>query len=146
MADTRGEPRLFGALFRIPFQILDAKIEQGLAERGFTELRPAHFDVFRYLDPGGSRSTDLAEQARITKQSMGYLIDYLEEHGYVTRVPDPADRRAKLVQLTERGEAAEQTARQIIRRTEREWAEMLGGDKLAQVRATLERLITLLEE
>ena len=146
MSTERKRPRLFGALFRIPFQILNTRIEDGLIERGYHDLRPAYFEVFRYIQPEGSRSTELAEQAQMTKQSMGYLIDHLEQLGYVERLPDPKDRRAKIVQLTERGHKVEQTARMIIHEVEKEWSDLLGNRRMSDLREILDELINLLEK
>lgn len=145
MVQKEHSPRLLGALFRIPFQVLNTRIEHGLIARGYTDMRPAFFEVFRYLKPDGSRSTDLAEQAQMTKQSMGYLIDHLETLGYVERIADPDDRRAKLVRPTDRGRAVEQDARQIIHEVEQEWADLLGGEQMTLLRHTLETLIGKLE-
>lgn len=142
---NQDEPRLLGALFRIPFQALDARIEAGLQAAGYEDLRPAYFEVFRYMSPEGRRSTELAELAQITKQSMGYLIDYLETAGYVARLPDPDDRRAKIVQLTEKGREVRQTAVQIIHQVESEWAELIGSEQMANLRQMLEGLVTALE-
>jgi DNA-binding MarR family transcriptional regulator len=74
-----------------------------LAERGHGVLRPSHGAVFQYLDDTGMTVSVLAERAQMTKQAMAELVQHLETHGYVVRVPDPSDRRAKLVQPTERG-------------------------------------------
>ena len=56
-------------------------------------------------EPGARRSAigELAERAKLTNQSVGYLVDYLEEHGDAERRPDPANRPATLVCFTERG-------------------------------------------
>ena len=145
MVRNQEEPRLFSVLFRTPFQILDTRIDEGLIAAGYTDLRPAYFEVFRYIRSEGSRSTELAEQAQITKQSMGYLIDHLEDQGYVERIPDPQDRRAKIVQLTKRGQEVEKTAQQIILQVEAEWTELLGAEKMAQLRQKLEMLLDILE-
>jgi len=78
-----------------------------LQERGFDDLRPGHAAVFLSIDRrSGSRITDLAGEARLTKQALMALVDDLESSGYVRRVPDPADARAKLVRLTARGRRA----------------------------------------
>ena len=74
-----------------------------LAEGGHTEVRLPHGNVFQYLDDEGTRVGVLAERAHMTKQAMAQLVAHLEEHGYVERIPDPADRRAKLVRTTARG-------------------------------------------
>ena len=79
------------------------RIAEGLAEAGFDDVRPAHTTVFQHIKAEGSRLSELAERAQITKQSMGYLVDYLEEHRYVERRADPSDRRASLIFLTEWG-------------------------------------------
>lgn len=67
--------------------------------------------MFARIGPDGSRVTQLAEQAQITKQTAGFLVDQLERGGYVCRVPDPADARARLVRLAPRGQAAVAVAR-----------------------------------
>ena len=145
MTVNQNKPQLLGALFRIPFQTLDIRIEEGLIAAGYADLRPAYFEVFRYIKPKGSRSTELAEQARITKQSMGYLVDHLESQGYVERISDSQDRRAKIVRLTERGQQVEQTARQIILQVEAEWTTLLGEEAMRQLRQKLESLIDVLQ-
>jgi MarR family transcriptional regulator, temperature-dependent positive regulator of motility len=70
-------PRLLGESFRV----LDRHLHDGMVEAGFGDVRPAHYAVFRYLKPEGSRVTELAEEARMTKQSMGELVIYLEQRG-----------------------------------------------------------------
>jgi DNA-binding MarR family transcriptional regulator len=76
---------------------------------------------------------------------MGYLIDYLEEAGFVCRIPDPADRRAKLVKLTVHGEKVRQIAIKIITETEEDWSHLLGTGKMKQLRKILEELVEILE-
>src|SRR6266700_5494044 len=111
---SRHERPNIGILLRDPVQEVIRRVSVGLADAGFDDLRPAHTAVFQHIEAGGSRLTDLAERAQITKQSMGYLIDHLEERGYLERRPDPTDRRAALVCLTERGWAQVRTALAII--------------------------------
>lgn len=105
-----------------------------------SELRPAHYAVFRYLAPGGSRVTALAEAAGMTQQSMGELVTYLEKRGYVERAPDPADGRARLVVTTEAGQAAVALAGQHIQRIEAAIAAELGAESLSALRDALARL------
>ncbi|MGW0182200.1 MarR family winged helix-turn-helix transcriptional regulator [Nocardia sp. NPDC003345] len=69
------------------------------------DLRPAHYAVFRYLDPEGSRVGDLADAAGMTQQSMGELVGRLESAGLVRREVDPGDRRARRVVCTREGVA-----------------------------------------
>ncbi|MFI9403986.1 MarR family winged helix-turn-helix transcriptional regulator [Nocardia sp. NPDC052316] len=101
------------------------------------QLRPAHYAVFRHLDPAGSRITALAESAGMTQQSMGELVTHLERCGLVERQVDPADRRARLVVLTAAGKNALGVAAQRIRGIERLIAESLGADGLVDLRRAL---------
>lgn len=83
--------------------------EAGMAEiqaGGHPGLRASHFQLAPHVELGGSRITDIAARAGITKQAVGQVVDELEALGYVQRVPDPRDARARLVVYTERGRAA----------------------------------------
>jgi DNA-binding MarR family transcriptional regulator len=73
---------------------------------GADDLREAHLQVFGTIDWGGTRLTDLAARAQMTRPSMNELVDQLEAAGYLERVPDPSDGRAKLVRLTRPGRRA----------------------------------------
>jgi DNA-binding MarR family transcriptional regulator len=96
--------------------------------------------VFARIDPDGTRLTDLAERALITKQTAGFLVDQLERAGYVRRVPDPRDARARLVQIAERGRTAVEVARQTEAKVEAEWTAHLGEEATTQLRHALARL------
>jgi DNA-binding MarR family transcriptional regulator len=133
-------PPNLGILLRAPFQEVVRRVSAELAEAGFDDLRPAHTAVFQHIAPDGSRLTDLAERAQITKQSMGYLVDYLEQRGYLERRPDPSDRRAALVCLTDRGWAQIHAAMAIIRTVEQEWTHALGTQRMRQLRELLTEL------
>jgi DNA-binding MarR family transcriptional regulator len=136
---------MLGALLRIPGQAIVDRIARALSASGHTELRPAHFAVFQHLPAEGERLTDLAEQAQITKQSMGALVIYLEEMGYVERMPDPGDRRAQIIRRTARGWEVERIARAALQGLENEWADRLGQERLQQARAFLEDLASVIE-
>lgn len=88
-------------------------------------------------EPGGIRVTELARRARITKQSMGEMVDAMEAAGYVERVPDPSDARARLVCLSAKGRAAGRLARRLVREVEHEWEDAVGAARLASLRETL---------
>jgi DNA-binding MarR family transcriptional regulator len=147
---SNGEPALpgstgherpnLGILLRAPFQEVVRRVSVGLAAAGFDDLRPAHTAVFQHIEAGGSRLTDLAERAQITKQSMGYLVDDLEQRGYVERRPDPSDRRAALISLTDRGWDQVRAALTIIAAIEEEWAGGLGEPRMQQLRELLSEL------
>ncbi|HET6533923.1 MAG TPA: MarR family transcriptional regulator [Actinoplanes sp.] len=134
------EPLNLGLLLYIPYRAMEARVFAGLAEAGYSDFTPAQARVFQRIGPGGSRLTDLAEQAQITKQSAGFLVDQLERAGYVERGPDPTDARARLVRIAPRGAAAVPVAAAIVADVEREWAAHLGGHRAAQLRQILTRL------
>ena len=116
------------------------RVSAGLSEAGFEDIRPAHTAVFQHIEADGSRLTDLAERAQITKQSMGYLVDYLEQRGYLERRPDPTDRRVALICLTDRGWDQIRAALSIINAIERDWARRLGKRRMEQLRDVLTEL------
>jgi DNA-binding MarR family transcriptional regulator len=112
-----------------------------VVEAGFPQ-RPAHSGVFAHIDvEGGTRLTELARRANITPQAMGELVDDLERMGYVTRRPDPEDRRAKLIALTPRGVACVQAAFETIVGIEGRLEQLLGERQLEALRKALNRII-----
>ena len=108
-----------------------------LTELGFAELRPAHGCVFGNIEDGGSRLTELAERSGLTKQSVGEAVADLEQLGFVERVSDPADGRAKIIQLTEHGREALTASQEIFADIERRFAGAIGRDRYAEFRQTL---------
>lgn len=137
MADT---PLNLGLLLFIPYRAMESRVFAALAEAGFGDVTPAQARVFQRIAPGGSRLTDLAEQAQITKQSAGFLVDQLERAGYVERVPDPTDARARLVRISERGARTVPLAAEVVAEVEAEWEAHLGKQRMRQLRETLTRL------
>jgi DNA-binding MarR family transcriptional regulator len=109
-------------------------------ERGYTDIRPGHGCVFGNIDPDGSRLTDLADRAGMTKQSVGEVTSDLEQRGYLERVPDPADGRAKIIRLTDRGHEAHAIGRGLIEDIERDWADRFGTERVAALRVALEAI------
>ena len=126
-----------GVLLFLPYRAMETRVFEGLATAGFADLTPAQARVFQRIAPGGSRLTDLAAQAAITKQSAGFLVDQLERGGYVERVPDPADGRARLVRIAARGMRSVEASRGIVAQVEAEWTAHLGEDRMAQLRHIL---------
>lgn len=129
-----------GLLLFLPYRALELRVFEGLAAAGFADLTPAQARVFQRIAPGGSRVTDLAAQAGITKQSAGFLVDQLERGGYVERVPDPGDGRARLVRVAERGTRSVDASRGILAQVEAEWTAHLGERRMAQLRYILTEL------
>jgi DNA-binding MarR family transcriptional regulator len=129
-------------LLREAYVALNQKALVRLAERGHGVIRPAHAAVFEYIDDKGTQVARLAERAQVTKQAMAELVAHLERHGYVTRAPDPADRRAKLVTPTPQGQAVFDLMRELVPEIEREIGELLGPRRAASLRRDLERLVS----
>jgi DNA-binding MarR family transcriptional regulator len=127
-------------LLREPFLAFIAELFRRLQDAGYGDLRISHLVVFQHIDPAGSRITELAAKAQMTKPSMAYLVEYLETTGYVERLPDPRDGRARLVHLTERGWRQIEDALDIIADMEAE----LGAEMRPGQLATLRRLLTSL--
>ena len=137
---SQRSPAPLGFLLREPVRIGNALIAERLAERGHPDIRPPHNNVFQFLDADGTRVSVLAERAAITKQSMAELVAHLERHGYVERVPDPSDRRAKLVRSTTRGSEVYEVAREVVAEMEADWTRRVGAQRMNELRATLEEL------
>lgn len=140
------EARTLGALLRGPTRFLLDRVYEHLVERGFEGVRPAHSVVFRHLLPNGSRASDLAEAAQMTKQGMAYLLEHLQEGGYIEMVPDLTDRRAKRVLLTEKGRAVQQAALDLSREIEADMGALIGEREMKHLRVLLERLNDRLSE
>ncbi len=111
-----------------------------LEQSEFGDIRPTHGCVFRHVQGEGLRLTDIAERAKLTKQSVGEIVDDLVERGYAQRIPDPEDRRAKLICLTEKGEAAQLHGRRLFTKVEKRWAERYGAERIAGLRALMEEI------
>lgn len=136
---TAGQPRPtnLAVLLREAFVALNDRVIARLAERGHGDVRSAHGNVFQYLDDTGTTVSQLAERAQMTKQAMAELVQHLEKHGYVVRVPDPTDRRAKLVLPTERGHEVVRVAQELVPELEGRIERALGADRLRQLRVDL---------
>ena len=133
-------------LMRTGHQRVMEYVQARLEQMGFADVRPAHMAIFQNLGPEGARIGELAERARLTNQSVGYLVDYLEEHGYVERRPDPRNRRATLVCFTQRGWDEADACARILDRLDEELNSRLGADKLQQLQGLLTEVTNLLHD
>jgi DNA-binding MarR family transcriptional regulator len=125
-------------LLDIAFSEYDAEVMRRLSTTDYSDIRPAHGCVFGNVDPDGTRLTDLADRAHMTKQSVGEVVTDLQQRGYVQRVPDPSDGRAKIIRLTARGHEAQTLGWKLINDIEREWSEHFGTERIAALREALE--------
>ena len=137
----RERPANLVVLLREAYVRLNDVVLVRLAQQGHDAVRPAHAAVFQYLDDTGTTVSLLAERARMTKQAMAELVRHLEAHGYVGRVPDPADGRAKLVLPTARGDEVIDIAQSLAPEAEELISAVLGPDRTAVLRADLEALL-----
>jgi DNA-binding MarR family transcriptional regulator len=110
-------------------------------EAGYHDIREAHLQVFGAIDWGGTRLTELAARANMTRPSMIELVDELEDMGYLERRPDPSDGRAKLIRLTHKGRRILAEALRAVEDMERGYAEAVGAERFDALVATLQALL-----
>ena len=133
---------LIGLLLRLVYQQYALDIDAALREAGFDDIRPAAANVFPFVPPGGITVSELAELARVRKQTMAQAVDQLERDGYVERRPNPNDRRSRLVCLTERGISVPPVTHAAAERVEQRWAQLTSKQELETLRAGLLGLLT----
>jgi len=136
------EPHI-GELLGDVVRAMEAMLAGRLRQAGYGDVRPAHFAVFRHLEPAGSRLTELAERAQTTKQSAGELVSYLEGRGYLERVPDAGDGRVRIIKLTARGRESRAAAFAAFRQIEATWSAGVGTKRMGQFRMTLAKIAAL---
>lgn len=115
-----------GVSLFIPYRYTEDRMFRALQDAGFNDWTLAQCRVFQRVAQEGSRLTDLADQAQMTKQSTGVMVDQLERLGYVRRVPDPTDGRARLIVIESRGRDALTVARATLDDILAEWKAYLG--------------------
>ncbi|WP_438026042.1 MarR family winged helix-turn-helix transcriptional regulator [Sorangium sp. So ce233] len=120
-----------------------ARVARGA--RGVNQVRRAHTALMPYIDLEGTRLTDLAERARVTKQAVGQLVEELEAMGVVERTPDPDDRRAKRVRFTPYGLKALLHGLGVLQELEEELTRSLGQKQMASLKKGLTALLAALE-
>lgn len=129
-----------GVLCFIAFRDAEAHVMSRLHAAGFDDLTVAQARVAARIAPDGTRMRDLAEQARVTKQTGTALVDQLERRGYVERVPDPADQRGRVVRLSARGWEVCRLAQEAQAETDAAWQAHLGARRTRALRGALEAL------
>jgi DNA-binding MarR family transcriptional regulator len=140
--DPQEDALNLGLLLFIPYRAMESRVFRALADAGFDDVTPAQARVMQRIGPAGTRLTELAEAAQVTKQTAGFLVDQLERAGYVRRTRDPTDARARLVRIAERGRAAQPVAAAAVAEVEGEWRAHLGPRRWAQ----LQQGLTVLRE
>ncbi len=123
-----------------------AAVTARLALRGYDDFPFASASLLWLMDEGGTRSTVLAQRAGVTKQAMSQLVRLMERQGYLEQVPDPTDTRAKVVRMTERGEAVKTACVEVREELNRKVAKALGMDAAGQLEANLDAAAALFGE
>jgi DNA-binding MarR family transcriptional regulator len=140
MRDATVGPPKIGALMRLPWEAVTHRILRALHEHGYDDIDSPQLSVLLWPGPDGMRPSDLAARMRVTKQALNYLLGDLERLGYLERRPDPDDRRARRIALTDRGHALIPVIRDAVTAVEGEWAQALGTERFAQLRDLLGEL------
>jgi DNA-binding MarR family transcriptional regulator len=112
----------------------------GVYKAGYDDLTPAHIGVFRYPGPDGYRPSEIATNLHITKQSVNDLLGDIERRGYLTRAPDPTDRRARVVHLTATGQRLQRRLTKLAQAAENEIADRLGPKRFRDLADALDDL------
>jgi len=129
-----------GLLLFIPYRALENRVFAALANAGFDDITTAQARVFQRIGLNGTRLTELAQAAQVTKQTAGFLVDQLERAGYVERTADPSDGRARLVRITPRGARTIPIGAGVIADIESEWTAHVGPEHMDHLRETLTAL------
>lgn len=130
-------------MMRLAWQGVWKQIFSGVVAAGYQDVNPAHVGLFRYPGLDGQRPSEIADQLQITKQSVNDLLGHLEGRGYLARMPDPDDGRARVVRLTAKGRRLQETIHSQARAAERHIADTLGAARYAQLRDALTDLTRL---
>ena len=129
-----------GALMFIANRAVENRVIDALRRAGYADLTLAQGRIAARIGPDGTRLTDLAEQAQVSKQTATHLVDQLERGGYVERTVDPTDGRGRLVRFTSQGHKVIRVARAEEERITTEWTRHLGKSRMGQLRETLTML------
>ena len=131
-------PSDLGILVLLAYQGFVRLLHEDMAQHGYDDLGRSDGVVMRVLNGGGRKVSDLARLLDITPQGTAQIVEDMERRGYVVRRPDPADARARLVELSERGRGAIDAARAFHRRFEARMTRRHGVDVIAGFRTVLD--------
>ena len=124
----------------VVWQWVRDQLYAGVIAAGYDDLNAAHVGLWRYPGLEGLRPSQLADRRGITKQSVNDLLGYLEHHGYLLRVPDSADGRARVIRLTPKGWRLQKTIYAEAGSAQLRIEEILGPRRFAQLHSSLELL------
>lgn len=118
------------------------RLRAAFAAAGLDGIRPAQAVALVPLAAGGLHASDLADRLNVSRQAVAQGIAALERHGYVTRVADPVDARARIIELTPRGRQALRVMRSNAVALEKRWEQLLGPERLGELRDSLQALLS----
>lgn len=130
---------LLGALLRLCHAEVQLALDDGFVRAGYPRLIGAVTQPL-WDAPDGLRLTQLAHIAGVSKQAMAEMVEAMVDAGYIERVADPTDGRARRLRLTKRGRDAGQLARKLVREVEARWETRVGKRRVAEMRETLTAL------
>jgi DNA-binding MarR family transcriptional regulator len=145
MDESNAHSPSLGLLLRLVHQHWTQAVEAALDEAGFGDIRPPHANVFTFTPPEGIQVSELTKLAHVRKQTMTQAVEELEQLGYLERRPDPGDRRARLVFLTERGKGVRPVAMAAGRNVDERWAELTSRQEIDGLRQALQGLLARLQ-
>jgi DNA-binding MarR family transcriptional regulator len=140
------------SLLHVPQHDLQAQLANRLERLGFPTLRPALVQLLSVIGSGvavtdtGVRLSDLVSEVSLPKQTVGDLLDELEDMRMVERFPDPDHGVIKRVRLGPKGKVWATEVKRVSAATEAKWATRLGTKKMKSLRALLEELAATVED
>lgn len=146
-ATSRG--RDLRTLLHVPQHDLQAQLAIRLERLGFPALRPALVQILSVIVADadtGVRLSDLVSAVSLPKQTVGDLLDELEDMRMVERFPDPDHGVIKRVRLGPKGKVWAAEVKRVSAATEAKWATRLGSRKMRSLRALLEELAATVED
>ena len=135
-----------GLLLRLTYQQWTLAVDNKLAAEGFGDIRPHHANVFTFVPPDGIQVSELTRLAHMRKQSMTQTVEELEKLGYVERRPDPSDKRARLIFLTDKGNRIRPIASSAGKVVDRQWAELTSEAEIEGLRQALRAVLAAVEQ
>ena len=148
MSVSRGLPADRDAIGQLLIRLLSEfrrELSEPMEERGFGDIRRPHLQVWGNIGWEGRRLTELAARAQLSLSATSELVNELEELGYLKRVPDPNDGRAKLIVPTDRGHEALDAATVRVTEIEQHWGSLVGAERFNDACYLLNSLLQQLE-
>ncbi len=132
-----------GRLLYEGYELYNAELLKSLIPAGFPGIRNTHFNLLRHLDADGTRMSDLASRANLTKPAITSLVRACLDLDLLTVEQSSDDARARMVRFSPRGLHLMRQIRRIQRTIERDLATRLGDEAYSQLRAALLTLAKL---